>query len=112
MKQNVKTGIGIAILGIMALGAFTTLRSRGSQASPAPEREFTVHAKRFEYTPNILHVNKGDRVTIHLVSEDVHHGMYIDGYEHQTSATPGRSGPKKPSARAFENGSGVVRYRV
>lgn len=61
--------------------------------TPAPqERTFVLTAQRFYYTPNIIEVNRGDRVTIHLLSTDVHHGFYLDGYELETSARPGQDG--------------------
>ncbi len=56
------------------------------------ERAVTIVARRFHYTPNIVRVRRGDVVTIRLVSEDVHHGLYLDGYEVQTSALPGQDG--------------------
>jgi polyferredoxin/plastocyanin len=51
-----------------------------------------LKAKKFYYTPNIVKVQKGDNVTIRLISQDVHHGFYLDGYEIQTDAVPGRDG--------------------
>ncbi|SNQ62031.1 cupredoxin domain-containing protein [Candidatus Methanoperedens nitratireducens] len=56
------------------------------------EHVITVEAKQFTYTPNIIEVNKGDRVTIRFISTDVHHGLYIDGYELETNARPGQDG--------------------
>jgi heme/copper-type cytochrome/quinol oxidase subunit 2 len=59
---------------------------------PEPgEKEFHVHASSFEYSPGLLRVNPGDEVTIHLISTDVVHGLYIDGYELETRADPGQS---------------------
>ncbi|ADU65315.1 cupredoxin domain-containing protein [Desulfurispirillum indicum] len=43
--------------------------------------EIDVHASQFEYKPSILRVQQGDRVRITLISEDVTHGLYIDGYD-------------------------------
>jgi cytochrome c oxidase subunit 2 len=56
------------------------------------ERAITIVARRFQYTPNIVRVRRGDIITIRLMSEDVHHGFYLDGYELQTSALPGQDG--------------------
>ena len=66
----------------------------GFMAKPglAAERFFEIKAKKFSYTPNIIKVNKGDRVKIRLVSEDVHHGFFLDGYGVRTSAHPGQEG--------------------
>ena len=92
MKNSRMRWLAASIMILTLSGIFIAPHRAESTVGPAPAREFAVHAKRFEYTPNILHVKKGDHVTVHLVSEDVHHGMYIDGYELQTSAVPGRSG--------------------
>ncbi len=61
----------------------------------AEEKSFELKAKKFSYTPNIIEVNKGDVVKIRLISEDVHHGFYLDGYGVQTSAHPGQDGNVK-----------------
>lgn len=59
--------------------------------SPIPqERVITIEAKKFSYSPEIIEVNKGDKVTINLISTDVHHGLYIDGYELKTDSIPGQ----------------------
>lgn len=58
----------------------------------AKEVFFEIKAKRFEYSPNIIRVNKGDKVKIRLLSEDVHHGFFLDGYGVETSAHPGQEG--------------------
>ncbi len=61
----------------------------------AEERPLEIRAKKFSYNPNIIKVNKGDVVKIRLISEDVHHGFYLDGYSVQTSAHPGQDGNVK-----------------
>jgi cytochrome c oxidase subunit 2 len=61
----------------------------------AEERSFEVKARKFSYTPNMITVNKGDVVRIRLISEDVSHGLYLDGYAIETSAHPGQEGSLK-----------------
>ncbi len=61
----------------------------------AEERLLEIRAKKFSYTPNIIKINKGDVVKIRLISEDVHHGFYLDGYGVMTSAYPGQDGNVK-----------------
>lgn len=56
------------------------------------DKFFEIRARKFVYAPNIIKVNKGDRVRIRLVSEDVHHGFFLDGYGIKTSAHPGQEG--------------------
>ena len=60
-------------------------------ASTPSERTFRIQASQFEYSPAVLSVNPGDRVTIELVATDVVHGLSIDGYDLETSADPGQT---------------------
>ena len=60
-------------------------------ASAPAERVFHIDASRFEYSPSILSVNPGDRVTIELASTDVVHGLSIDGYNLAITSDPGQT---------------------
>lgn len=55
------------------------------------ERTFQIEASRFAYSPAVLSVNPGDRVTIELLSTDVVHGLSIDGYKLGTTSDPGQT---------------------
>jgi heme/copper-type cytochrome/quinol oxidase subunit 2 len=71
-----------------ALIAFTPLPVRAS--APA-QRTFRVEASQFAYSPAVIQVNPGDTVTIELVSTDVVHGLYVDGYGLSVTADPGQT---------------------
>ena len=60
-------------------------------ATTTRERIFHIQASRFEYSPAMLSVNPGDRVTIELIATDVVHGLSIDGYNLETPANPGQT---------------------
>jgi heme/copper-type cytochrome/quinol oxidase subunit 2 len=60
-------------------------------ATTPTERTFRIEASRFEYSPAILQVNPGDKVTIELIAIDVVHGLSIDGYNLETTADPGKT---------------------
>ena len=60
-------------------------------ATNPTERTFHINASRFEYSPAVLEVNPGDRVTIELTATDVVHGLSIDGYNLTTTADPGQT---------------------
>ncbi|MBN1454129.1 MAG: hypothetical protein JW963_24140 [Anaerolineales bacterium] len=94
------------ILGIAALlVAFAPLNFQ--PATLKVERVFHVEAGNFAYTPAILHVNPGDRVTIELASTDVVHGLYVDGYDVSVTADPGQ-----PAILSFiADRSGTFRLR-
>jgi heme/copper-type cytochrome/quinol oxidase subunit 2 len=86
MKRNGWLLLCVALLGITA--AFAPLPL--TKTEPV-ERTITVHARSYEYHPAIMQVNPGDRVTLRLVSEDVVHGIYIDGYGLRVEADPGQT---------------------
>ncbi len=54
-------------------------------------RDLRVTASQYEFGPGVISVNRGDRVTIELVSTDVVHGLYLDGYDLEVTADPGQS---------------------
>jgi heme/copper-type cytochrome/quinol oxidase subunit 2 len=54
-------------------------------------RTFRIDAGQYAYSPSELFVNPGDTVTLELVSTDVVHGIYIDGYDLSVEADPGQT---------------------
>ncbi len=74
-------GLGIAFLPFPA-----SLATLG-------ERHFRIEASSPSgaFSPSVLTVNPGDRVTIDLVALDVVHGLSIDGYDISVSADPGQT---------------------
>jgi heme/copper-type cytochrome/quinol oxidase subunit 2 len=50
-----------------------------------------IEASSFDFEPGTVRVNRGDRVTIELVAEDVVHGLHIDGYDLAITADPGQT---------------------
>jgi len=55
------------------------------------ERTFQIDARQYAYSPSELHVNPGDIITFELISTDVVHGLYIDGYGISVEADPGQT---------------------
>ena len=55
------------------------------------ERIFRIEARQFAYSPSDLRVNPGDKVTLQIVSTDVVHGLYVDGYDISAEADPGQT---------------------
>jgi heme/copper-type cytochrome/quinol oxidase subunit 2 len=74
---------GLAALPV--LGALTAPAWR----SPKPvDRVITVEAQQYGYTPAVIKVNKGDRVTLRLKAKDVTHGFFLEGYDLDAKARP------------------------
>ena len=74
-------------MAIVVVPSPTALAARAARA----EWHFRIEAGSFQYTPEAIHVNPGDHVTIDLVSTDVVHGLYIDGYDLSVTADPGQT---------------------
>jgi heme/copper-type cytochrome/quinol oxidase subunit 2 len=81
-----------------------------AQSEEPGEKTIVINAEQFTYNPHTIEVNKGDRITIRLISTDVHHGLYIDGYEVSTDARPGQDGSL--TFVANETGKFVMRCSV
>ena len=77
-------GVGLLLL-VFGLAGFLFARLR--QAAPQ-ERNITITAHKYAYEPPVLTVNRGDRVHIRLVAEDVTHGFYVEGYDLEAKARP------------------------
>lgn len=75
-----------AITGVVVAFAPLPFRYNMPQA-----RIFRIEARQFAYSPSELEVNPGDTITIQLVSTDVAHGLYVDGYDVSVEADPGQT---------------------
>ena len=77
------------VIALLAL-AIVVVPDPIALAAPV-EQHFRIEASAFQYAPEAIHVNPGDHVTIDLVSTDVVHGLYIDGYDLNVTADPGQT---------------------
>jgi heme/copper-type cytochrome/quinol oxidase subunit 2 len=69
-----------------------TRRLTASWGLAAPqERHVRIEASQFQFTPPVISVNPGDRVTIDLTTTDVVHGLYVDDYGVNITADPGQT---------------------
>jgi heme/copper-type cytochrome/quinol oxidase subunit 2 len=55
---------------------------------PSQKREITIRARKYAYKPETIRVNKGDVVHIRLISDDVTHGFYLEGYDIDAEVQP------------------------
>ncbi len=66
-----------------------------TELSPKPAaaqiREITLTAKKWEFEPSTIEVNKGDRVVLTITSEDVKHGFAIDDFGVAITLEPGKT---------------------
>lgn len=81
----------LAPLFFVMAGLVTAFAPLPVQSIAPQERTFRIEARQFAYSPSELKVNAGDTVTIQLVSNDVVHGLYVDGYNISVEADPGQT---------------------
>lgn len=55
------------------------------------KREFTVHAKRFQFSPARIEVSQDDMVKITFTAEDIAHSFTIDEYRIAKRAESGQT---------------------
>ena len=81
------------ILATLVVAAGTLLPAFQRGTAPEPQRrDFDVVARKYAYDPPILTVNQGDEIHIRFASRDVIHGFYLEGYDLDAIADPGKSG--------------------
>ena len=76
-------------------------------SSTHQERTIRIEASQFSYAPSEIQINPGDTVNIQLVSTDVVHGLYIDGYDISVEADPGQTA----TLTFVADTSGAFRFR-
>ena len=81
----------LSLLLLVMAGLVVAFAPLPVQPITPQERTFEIDAHQFAYSPSELHVNPGDTVTIQLISTDVVHGLYVDGYDISVEADPGQS---------------------
>lgn len=86
-------------------------------------RDIVISARQYAYAPHRIVVNRGDKVHLKLAAVDVVHGFFLEGYDIEAHAFPGRlpfklrHPSKERNYRQVEeviftaNRSGKYRYR-
>ncbi|MFQ6673349.1 MAG: hypothetical protein ACE5GH_01035 [Fidelibacterota bacterium] len=69
----------LLFLAVVLISGVVTTGAVRDRASPRL-REITFEAKKYAYRPHRIHVNLGDTLRIRLVSRDVTHGFFLEGF--------------------------------
>ncbi len=86
-KQWWIAALGVSVLGIVG----AVLLPAWLQPKPV-DRVITVEAQKYGYTPSVIKVNQGDRITLRFKAKDVTHGFFLEGYD-----LDGKARPEMPS---------------
>ncbi|MBI4159361.1 cytochrome c oxidase subunit II [Candidatus Woesearchaeota archaeon] len=84
-KEEAPVSLGVSIVVVNEtpkLAAADNLNAQDESLEPATQsssniKEFSIIAKKFEFVPGTVTVNKGDTVKLNIKSEDVDHGIAI-----------------------------------
>lgn len=68
-----------ATLGLL-MAAYWVVLAEGPGGQTVPPRVIDISAKKYEFTPNEIHVHKGEHVELRVHSEDATHGVKLDLY--------------------------------
>jgi heme/copper-type cytochrome/quinol oxidase subunit 2 len=83
--------VGFVVGGGIA-GALSGTTALGQEQAPS-RREFTINAKKYDYSPPRLDVTQDDlvKVTISVPGNDIPHSFTIDGYRIAKRVSAGQS---------------------
>ena len=73
---------------VLLVGGLTGFLAASFKRASPQERTFTITARKYAFDPPVLKVNRGDRVRIRLVSKDVTHGFFLEGYDLDAKVRP------------------------
>lgn len=78
--------LGTVSAALILFGLYTV--QAAGPGSATAEKEFRITARQFAFDPPRIYVNQGDRVTLYVRSQDITHGVYIDGYDIKVEVLP------------------------
>ena len=71
--RSIAAALGLSLLGL-------GLTAPGARVDAA-SRSFEVTASKYRFDPDVVEVEQGDRVTLHVRSADSDHGLEIKAYK-------------------------------
>ncbi len=82
----------------IAIAATTLLFAVAAMLTPLPlnaasaqTHTIQINARQFAFEPASMQVQRGDTIVLHFESLDAAHGLFIDGYDVNLHAEPGKS---------------------
>ncbi len=75
-----KAAILVAAVAGLSMAAYWVVLAQGPGGQSVPPRVIEISAKKYEFTPNEIHVRTGEHVELRVHSEDATHGVKLDVY--------------------------------
>ena len=110
-RVNLKKRLLMTILVLALATVLIKASVANAQPSKPKVRYFEVHARQWAYKPNVIEVNQGDIVIINLFSDDVSHGIYIEGYGVKADLILGEGMPSNVTVKFKADRPGVFTFR-
>ena len=79
----------VAVSGLALVAGLLAVTSPPARAQSEP-RVIMITAKRFEFSPNLITLARGETVKLQIKSEDVTHGLFLRPLGIDTEIVPGR----------------------
>ncbi len=77
MRKSFRNGFSIALVALGVIGVTPrTWAEKEGRASAGEPRIIAITAKRFEFSPKEITLQKGEPVTLRVTSADVTHGFF------------------------------------
>jgi cytochrome c oxidase subunit II len=76
----------IPLVLLLAIAAHRPV-AQGEQRHP---QSIVIHAKQFAFSPGSITLKKGETVKLVLISDDVPHGLTVEGLGIQAEISPGK----------------------
>jgi cytochrome c oxidase subunit 2 len=79
----------VAVSGLALVAGLLAVTSPPARAQDEP-RVIVITAKRFEFSPNLITLARGETVKLQIKSEDVTHGLFLRPLGIDAEIVPGR----------------------
>jgi cytochrome c oxidase subunit II len=79
----------VAVSGLALVAGLLAVAGPPARAQDEP-RVIVITAKRFEFSPNLITLAKGETVKLQVKSEDVTHGLFLRPLGIDAEIVPGR----------------------
>jgi len=97
LRQSLIMGSGLTAVSLLpGLSAWAQAQAQSSKPAPKPTtqasepRTIEMVAQRFKFTPNEIHLKKGEKVVLAIQSLDFVHGMNIPDFNMRADLFPGK----------------------